>query len=114
MLKRSMLLALAAVFLLGLAVSASEPAEARRGGRFIGGLAVGTLLGLGIAGAYAGPRYYYGGSCYAGPRRCRYVGRSCWLNRWGEEGCGGGTERCWRPTCCSVGWGLSGTVRGEA
>ena len=45
------LLALTVVLALGTAMS--RPAEARRGG-LATGLAVGTLLGLGIAGAYAG------------------------------------------------------------
>lgn len=69
---------LALTVVLGLAASASQPAEAR-GGRVAAGLAVGTLLGLGIAGAYAGPRYYYGDGpgCYRGPRQCDWVGRSC-------------------------------------
>ena len=63
-----------------------------------GGLAIGTILGLGIAGAYAGPRYY--GSCYPGPRVCDYVGRSCWYNRYGERVCRGGEYRCWRERVC--------------
>jgi hypothetical protein len=48
-------LALAVVF--GLGAALARPAEAGRDGRFATGVAVGTLLGLGIAGAYAGPRY---------------------------------------------------------
>jgi hypothetical protein len=62
---------------LGLGATTSRPAEARRGG-VAAGIAVGTLLGLGIAGAYAGPRYYgsgyYGPGCYRGPRQCNWVG----------------------------------------
>jgi hypothetical protein len=81
----------------GIAVASSQPAEARRG--FGPGLAIGTFLGLGIAGAYAGPRYYYGPGCYRGPRQCDYVGRSCWFNSYGERVCGG-EYRCWRPTVC--------------
>jgi hypothetical protein len=81
--------------------ASAQPAEAHRRG-FGPGLAVGALLGLGIAGAYAGPRYYYddGPSCYRGPRQCDYVGRSCWYNRYGERVCRGGEYRCWRPTVC--------------
>ena len=95
-------LALAVVLALGTA--ASRPAEARRGG-VAAGIAVGTLLGLGIAGAYAGPRYYGygpgpGPGCYLGPRQCGWVGRDCWTNRYGEPVCGGGYHRCWRPTIC--------------
>jgi hypothetical protein len=93
-------LALAIVLALGMATS--RPAEARRGG-LAAGLAVGTLLGLGLAGAYAGPRYYGAGpgpGCYPGPRQCQWVGRSCWTNRYGEYICSGGDWRCWRPTIC--------------
>ena len=92
------LLALAVV--LGSSAAASRPADARRGG-LAAGIAVGTLLGLGIAGAYAGPRYYANGpGCYRGPRQCNWVGRSCWINRSGETICSGGDWRCWRPTIC--------------
>ena len=82
----------------------SRPAEAGRGGRVAAGVAIGTLLGLGIAGAYAGPRYYgpayYGPGCYPGPRQCGWAGRSCWRNPYGETVCRGGEWRCWRPTIC--------------
>jgi hypothetical protein len=95
---------LALTVVLGLAITASEPADARRGGRIAAGVAVGTLLGLGIAGAYAGgPRSYAyddGPGCYRGPRQCDWVGRSCWTNRYGEYVCRGGERRCWRPTIC--------------
>ena len=91
---------LALTVVLGLAASSSQPADAR-GGRIAAGVAVGTLLGLGIAGAYAGPRYYADGpGCYRGPRQCDWVGRSCWYNRYGEYVCRGGERRCWRPTIC--------------
>lgn len=86
----------------GIVVSSTQPAEAHRRG-LGAGIAIGTILGLGIAGAYAGPRYYrddYGPACYRGPRQCDYVGRSCWYNRWGERICRGGEYRCWRPTYC--------------
>jgi hypothetical protein len=98
----SLVLALAVV--LGSSAATVQPAEAhRRGGGIAAGLAVGTLLGLGIAGAYAGPRYYgydSGPGCYRGPRQCGWVGRSCWTNRYGEHICSGGYHRCWRPTIC--------------
>jgi hypothetical protein len=87
----------------GLFAASTQQAEAWRGGGGGGvaaGVAVGTILGLGIAGAYAGPRYYDGPGCYYGPRRCDYVGRSCWFNRFGERICGGGEYRCWRPRVC--------------
>jgi hypothetical protein len=97
-----MLLALAVV--LGMGATASGPAAAGRGGNVAAGVAIGTLLGLGIAGAYAGPRYYgpayYGPGCYPGPRQCGWAGRSCWRNPYGETVCNGGEWRCWRPTIC--------------
>jgi hypothetical protein len=97
MLRKIMQCLLAATIVVGIAATTTEPAEARRGG-LAAGLAVGTVLGLGIAGAYAGPRYY--GACYRGPRQCSWVGRSCWYNRWGEYVCRGGDYRCWRETIC--------------
>lgn len=101
MLKKIMQAALALTVVLGIAVSASQPADAHRSGRVAAGIAVGTLLGLGIAGAYGGPRYYaYGEECYRGPRQCAWTGRSCWYNRYGEYVCRGGVYRCWRPTIC--------------
>jgi hypothetical protein len=103
MLRKIMQAALALTLVLGIAASASEPAEARRGGRVAAGIAVGTLLGLGIAGAYAGPRGYYyddGPECFRGPRQCAWTGRNCWTNRYGEYVCRGGQYRCWRPTIC--------------
>ena len=91
------------VLVVGLGAAMSQPAEARRNGGLAAGLAVGTLLGLGIAGTYAGPRYYDGppAGCYRGPRQCGWVGRSCWTNRYGEDVCAGGTWRCWHPTICN-------------
>ena len=57
MLKKLMQSAAALALVAGIAAASSQPAEARRG---VGaGVAIGTILGLGIAGAYAGPRYYY-------------------------------------------------------
>ena len=90
MLKKITQAVLALTLVLGIAASASQPAEARRGG-LVAGVAVGTLLGLGIAGAYAGPRYYaHGGECFPGPRQCGWAGRSCWTNKYGEYVCRGG------------------------
>ncbi len=106
MLTKMMQSVFALTILAGIGYAACEPAHAGDGGRVVGGVAIGTLLGLGIAGAYdrpryyAGDRYYYGGGCYAGPRRCEYVGRSCWYNRWGEYICSGGEQRCWRQRIC--------------
>lgn len=84
------------------AVATVDDAEARRGRRGGGGagLFLGTVIGLGIAGAYAHNRYrgydygygpYYGYSsgprCYRGPVQCRWS-----YSR--------GREVCWRPTYC--------------
>jgi hypothetical protein len=94
--------AAAASLALGLAAATVQPAEAhRRGAGVAAGVAVGTLLGLGIAGAYAGPRYYGPPpGCYLGPRQCDRVGQRCWHNSYGEYVCRGGEYRCWRPTIC--------------
>jgi hypothetical protein len=80
---------LALAIVLGLGAAASRPAEAGRGDGVVAGVAVGTLLGLGIAGAYAGPR------------QCGWAGRNCWRNPYGETVCQGGEWRCWRPTVCN-------------
>jgi hypothetical protein len=88
---------------LGLGAAMVQPAEAHRRGSVAAGLAVGTLLGLGIAGAYAAPRAYgydLRPGCYRGPRQCSWVGRDCWTNRYGEPVCSQGHYRCWRPTIC--------------
>lgn len=103
MLKRIAQSAAALTLVLGIAAASVQPAEAHRRGGVAAGLAVGTILGLGIAGAYAGPRYYgydEGPGCYRGPRQCAYTGRSCWYNSYGEQVCRGGEYRCWRPTIC--------------
>jgi len=103
--------ALALTVTLAFAAAVNGPAEAGRGRNVAAGVAVGTLLGLGIAGAYAGPRYYYGPShyygpaydgpgCYPGPRQCGWAERSCWRNPYGERVCGDREWRCWRPTIC--------------
>jgi hypothetical protein len=100
MMKKFMQSAAALAFAAGVfAVTAQEADAHGRGGRVAAGVAIGTILGLGIAGAYAGPRYY-GPACYPGPRQCGYVGRSCWYNRYGERVCGGGEYRCWRAEVC--------------
>jgi hypothetical protein len=103
MMKKIMHAAAASALVLGVVAATVQPAEAhRRGGGVAAGVAIGTILGLGIAGAYAGPRYYYdeGPACYRGPRECSYVGRRCWTNDYGERVCRGGEYRCYRPTIC--------------
>jgi hypothetical protein len=95
---------LALAIVLGLGATFTQPAAAGREGRFATGVAVGTLLGLGIAGAYAGPRYYapdyYGAACYPGPRQRGWPRRSCVRNPYGETVSRGAGWRCWRPTIC--------------
>jgi hypothetical protein len=103
MVKKLMQSAAALALVLGLLAASSQDAEAhRRGGRVAAGVVIGTILGLGLAGAYAGPRYYYDDDvvCYPGPRHCGYVGRRCWHNRYGERVCRGGEYRCWRERIC--------------
>lgn len=95
--------------LVGVVAATTEEAQAyRRGPGIAAGVAIGTILGLGIAGAYAGPRYYGGPAyyadvppgCYRGPRQCGWSGRRCFLDRYGDQVCRGGEWRCWRPTIC--------------
>jgi hypothetical protein len=88
------------------AIATPATVRAGDGGRVAAGVAVGTFLGLGIAGAYDRPRHYtrdrydYGPGCYVGPRHCDWVGRSCWYNRFGDRICEGGEYRCWRRRIC--------------
>jgi hypothetical protein len=101
MLKKLMQSALALTLVIGIVAVSSQDADARRRG--IGaGIVIGTILGLGLAGAYGGPRYddYDGPVCYPGPRQCGYVGRRCWINSYGERVCRGGRYRCWRTEIC--------------
>jgi hypothetical protein len=101
---------LAVALILGLGAAATQPAAAGRDGSVAAGVAVGTLLGLSIAGTYIGPRSYYPGypygpayfgpGCYPGPQQCGWAGRSCWRNPYGELVCRGGEWRCWRPAIC--------------
>jgi len=97
--KKIMQSLLAMGLVLGIAASMSQPAQAGGGGRVAAGVAVGTLVGLGIAGARAVPRYFRL-SCHAGPRQCGWAGRTCSYDRWGDQVCHGGAWRCRRPNYC--------------
>lgn len=93
--------AAAALALVATATVITAPsAEARRGRA--PAIVAGTIIGLGILGAYAHSRdrspYYYR-SCYAGRSRCEVVGQRCWYNRYGEYVCKDDV-RCYRPTRC--------------
>ena len=108
MIKKLMSLMLASALSLGAIASTPQPAEARRGYGIGLGIAAGVIAGAAIGSyAYGYPRYYrysrYYASddgCYTGPRQCRWVGRSCDTNRFGDTVCRGGTYRCYRPTVC--------------
>ena len=93
----SMVFALAATATVA-TFEAGQAGGYRRGPGFGVGIAAG-ILGLGILGAAAANARPYG-SCYPGPRQCDYAGRRCWINRYGDEVCGGGEYRCYRPTIC--------------
>jgi hypothetical protein len=101
---------LAAVVALGFAISSAPQADAHGRGHGVGlGIAAG-IIGLGVLGAATahadydrGPRYYsrYDEDyCYRGPRECRWVGRRCFENRYGDMVCRGGRHLCDRPVVC--------------
>lgn len=110
MMKKIVSMLAAIAMLAGVLAVTTDEAQARgRGGNVAAGVAIGTILGLGIAGAYAGDRYYRSGpayyadtppGCYRGPRECGWSGRRCWIDRYGDQVCRGGEWRCWRPTIC--------------
>jgi hypothetical protein len=122
MLKKLMQSAVALLLVLGIVAASSQDAQARRRGSDVAaGIIIGTFLGLGLSGAYAElppyyeddydgpppryyggppPRHYEGPACYPGPRRCGYVDRKCWHNKYGERVCRGGKYRCWRERIC--------------
>lgn len=97
---------MALVLATGMTLTSAPQAEARRG---VGlGIAAG-IIGLGILGAaahadgYRGPRYYSryeDDRCYYGPRECRWSGRRCFENNWGDTVCRGGRYLCERPLIC--------------
>ncbi|MEQ1694571.1 MAG: hypothetical protein ABL901_01905 [Hyphomicrobiaceae bacterium] len=92
---------MAVVAMIGLSLSAVQPAEAR-GGRGVGvGIAAG-IIGLGILGAAASARDrdHHRSSCYKGREECSWSDRRCFENRYGDTVCRGGVYRCYRPTIC--------------
>lgn len=86
--------ALALSLVAGTAVATSSEAEARRGYR-TGAIIAGSVIGLGLMGAYAGSR----DRCYEGRRVCDVVGTRCWRNSYGERVCKDDV-RCHRRTIC--------------
>ncbi|MGE3918996.1 MAG: hypothetical protein AB7F78_25185 [Hyphomicrobiaceae bacterium] len=98
MLKSIKSIAVAGALLAATAITVAPPAEAR-GGR-AAGVVAGTIIGLGVLGAYAAtrePGYYR--SCYPGRQVCDVVGQRCWYNRYGEYRCRDDV-RCHRPRVC--------------
>ncbi len=87
-------------------LAAMPEAQARHGrGAAVGvGVAAG-IIGLGILGAAAAerPRYYSrydDGRCFRGRMECRWTGRRCFENEFGDTICRGGREICERPLIC--------------
>jgi hypothetical protein len=86
----------------GMTVAVAPEAQARRG--FGAGVAAG--VGLGLLGAaamsrgYYGPHYYYDDGCYHGPRECHRTHRRCFENEFGDLVCRGGGMVCERPLIC--------------
>lgn len=104
MFKKLMSALMAVALAIGVGFSTTQPAEARRGAGVAAGVAAG-IIGLGVLGAYAHARdraYYdgYGPACYQGPRECRWTGRVCRYNYYGDYVCRGGHYQCYRPTIC--------------
>ena len=99
MLKSIMHAGVALALLAGTSIATANTAAAGRGGR-TAGIVAGTVIGLGVLGAYAAarePRYYR--SCYPGRQRCDVVGQNCFYNRHGEYTCRDDV-RCYRPQVC--------------
>ena len=99
MLRKITHLALAASLLAATSIASAPQASAGNGGRVAGAVA-GTIIGLGVLGAYAhGRERGYSRACYPGRERCEVVGQRCWHNRYGEYRCKDDV-RCYRPTVC--------------
>jgi len=100
------MMALAAATSMTLAAIPDAQARHGRGAAVGAGVAAG-IIGLGILGAAAAardrPRYYSrydDGACYRGPLECRWTGRRCFENEFGDTICRGGREICERPLIC--------------
>ena len=86
--------------LLGAAALSTATTADARSGRHAAGIGGGTIIGLGVLGAYAHARergHYR--SCYPGRRHCEVVGQRCWYTRHGEYVCKDDV-RCYRPRVC--------------
>ena len=95
-------LSCSAMALMLLAATATVSDARGRRGVGVGAAIVGTVIGLGIAGAIARDRedpYYHRSSCYPGPRQCQVVGTKCWRDDYGARQCRDDV-RCWRPEIC--------------
>jgi hypothetical protein len=114
MLRKITHIGMALAVMVGTSFVMTQEAEARRGRR-TAGIVAGSIIGLGVLGAYAASRdrgyygpgysyyggssYYGGGACYKGRPRCNVVGQICGYNRYGEYRCRDDV-RCYRPTIC--------------
>ena len=97
MLKTLMHAGLALTLLAGTSIATSSTASAQRRAA---GVVAGTIIGLGVLGAYAASRDRgYSRSCYPGRQRCDVVGQRCWYNRYSEYVCKDDV-RCYRPQVC--------------
>ncbi len=89
----------------GLASASVQQAEAGRGRGIAAGIAAG-IIGLGIIGAASARRGYdyddygYEEHCFRGRRRCHWIDRRCFENRYGDVVCRGGDYVCRRPLIC--------------
>ena len=93
--------AFALTLVAGLSSVVTTSASAEYRGRRTAGIVAGTIIGLGVLGAYANAREPrgYSRSCYEGRRQCQVVGQRCWTSRYGEHVCKDDV-RCYRPTIC--------------
>jgi hypothetical protein len=99
--KRLLHSALALMLIAGTGMTSMSSGAEAGNGRRAAGVVAGTIIGLGILGAYAGSRERgYDRSCYPGRQRCDVVGQRCRYNRYGEYVCRDDV-RCYRPTVCN-------------